>query len=580
MAGLTPQPVLRGTEAATPAALSSLQFFRTIAWLRWRTFANGLRGKGAMGELAVTILSYFVLALIVIGPSFGAGFTAWYLVSHHLEPFLAIPLWIIFLLWQFLGASTSASGPTFSLDSLIRFPIRYRDYLLMRLTFGLMDPPTLAGLGCLISMTLGIGIAAPSLLPWAALSLATYALCNLFFSRMIYTWLERWLAQRKTRELVAGLILIGSLGMQFASQFINRFTGVDHRAPSPWMRTTIHSLVAVNRILPPGLTASSIALMRARGAGLALLSYAALLAFTAVFLYILHLRLHAQYLGENLSEAPRNTTPKTSRPKRASAVQQPSALAASHSALLSPQITAMLRKERLMLLRSGPRLYALIMPVFVVYIFSFRTAGLAQLGVDRPQISQYLFTYGCAYTLLIFTNLFYNSLGNEGAGVQFYFLAPISMRDILLAKNLLITLVFALDIVLVYAATLTLQIETPLNLIAATLCWTAFVYVLHIAIGNARSLIAPKGVDPARVRRQNVSAVSSFISLGITFAAAGLGQLTLVLCRAFHVSLWTAAALFLLLAILAFALYVLVLKRSDTIAADHREELARELGKF
>jgi hypothetical protein len=35
------------------------------------------------------------------------------------------------------------------LDSLIRFPIRYRDYLLIRLSFGLMDPPTLAGIACL-----------------------------------------------------------------------------------------------------------------------------------------------------------------------------------------------------------------------------------------------------------------------------------------------------------------------------------------------------------------------------------------------------------------------------------------------
>ncbi len=233
MAGMNPQP------AALPplAPPSSWQHFATIAWLRWRIFRNTLRGKGAVGELIVKILSYPLLALIVIGPSVGAGAAAWYFVHQHLDAYLAIPLWIIFLLWQFIGVSTSASGPNFDIASLIRFPIRYRDYLLIRLSFGLLDPPTLAGIGCLVAMTIGTSIAAPAMAPWAALLFFLYAACNVLFSRMLYTWLERWLAQRRTRELFTAILLIGSLGVQFAGQFADRWGRHAHHGPiSPFSR--------------------------------------------------------------------------------------------------------------------------------------------------------------------------------------------------------------------------------------------------------------------------------------------------------------------------------------------------------
>jgi ABC-2 type transport system permease protein len=574
MAGLAPDPIA-DMEAGV---LSSRQFFRTIVWLRWRIFANGLRSKGATGELIVTILSYPILALIVLGPSFGAGFTAWYLVKRGMDFYLAIPLWIIFAIWQIVGASTSASGPSFSLDSLVRFPIRYRDYLMMRLSFGLMDPPTLAGIGCLLAMTLGAGIAAPALLPCAALALFTYALCNLFFSRMIYTWLERWLAQRRTREMVTALILIGSLGIQIASQFVSRFTaGTHHAPPSPWMLSTAHLLLAVNWILPPGLTASTVAHGHAGSIAIATLAYAGLLAYTAAFLFILHLRLHAQYRGESLSEAPAAGKKPTFR--KFSGDASTAAKAPSRRPILSPLLESLLLKELKLLQRSGPRLYALVMPVFIIYLFSFRTAGLAQAGFSDQHFTNYIFAYGCAYTLLIFTNFLYNALGSDGSGVQFYFLAPLRIRDVMLAKNLLMTILLMLEIALIYGATLSLHIHTPPALAAATLTWTAFTFLINLAIGNLRSMIAPKGVDPSKVRRQNVSAVSSFLSIGIILVSGVLGQSAIFLCQIFHTTLWAAAAAFLVLTVLAFLLYTLTLRRMDRVAFDHVETLVRELSK-
>lgn len=220
-----------------------------------------------------------------------------------------------------------------------------------------------------------------------------------------------------------------------------------------------------------------------------------------------------------------------------------------------------------------------VMPVFIVYLFSFRTAGLAQAGFSDQHFTQFLFAYGCAYTQLIFTNFLYNAFGNEGAGIQFYFLAPLRIRDVLLAKNLLLTILLLLEVALIYGATLTLHIHTPAALAAATLAWTTFAFLVNMAVGNLRSMIAPKGFDPSKVRRQNVSAVSSFISIGIILVAGALGQFSIFLCQVLHLTLWVAAAVFLGLSVLAFLLYTLIMRRIDSIAFDHVETLVRELSK-
>jgi ABC-2 type transport system permease protein len=561
----------------------SRQQFATISWLRWRIFLNSLRTKGAKGELAAKIISYPVLALMVLGPATGAGFASWYFVSQGMESYLAIPLWIIVVLWQVIGVSTSATGPSFDLSTLTRFPMRYRDYLLMRLSFGLMDPPTLAGLCCLIAMCIGIGIAAPALFAWSAINLFVYAVCLVLFSRVVYSWTERWLAQRRTRELLTGVILVASLGFQFAGQTFGRFAqkmgSGHHAAVNPYLAKTAKTLITVNWWLPPGLPATSIDHMHA---GLPLIAIAALLgllAYTALFLFVLHVRLHAQYLGENLTEAPAATKKRAKTIRSRSNTAQASAPSAASFSLLSPTIAANLIKETRYLLRSGPKLYVLIMPVFIVFLFSMRTSGLNYAGFGHHGLEGILFTYGCAYTQLLFVGMIYNSLGSDGAGSQFYFIAPLRFRDVMLAKNLLTFIIFALEAVLIYIVAAFLSAPAPLDLTAATLAWSLFTLFLNMSIGNIRSIVAPKAMDPAKVRSQNVSGLNSLISLVVVIVCVALGGIMFYACRYLHASYWLAAVVFTGLAALAFAMYAIVLSKLDGIAASHVEDLTASLSK-
>jgi ABC-2 type transport system permease protein len=231
------------------------------------------------------------------------------------------------------------------------------------------------------------------------------------------------------------------------------------------------------------------------------------------------------------------------------------------------------------LLRSGPKLYVLIMPVFIVFLFAVRTSGMDYSGMGGHRLKGMIFAYGCAYMQLIFVALIYNSLGSDGAGVQFYFMAPLRMRDVMLAKNLMVFAIFVIEAVLIYISSAFIAVPTPLDLTVAVIAWSMFTLLVNMSVGNIRSIVAPKGVDALRVRSQNVSGLSSIISLAVVALSVGLGTGTFFLCEMLDTGYWPAALVFSILAVFGFLPYLSVLGKMDGIAASHVEDLTRVLGK-
>ena len=113
--------------------------------------------------------------------------------------------------WQFVainGVSMAATLATFDPASLLRFPLRFGRYLVLRLALGLLTPSTIIGCLALFAAAVGITIADHALAPAAFLVLGIYAAMNIFFSRMIAVWLERWLASRRAREIFGVLMAL------------------------------------------------------------------------------------------------------------------------------------------------------------------------------------------------------------------------------------------------------------------------------------------------------------------------------------------------------------------------------------
>jgi len=146
-----------------------------VAWVRWRIFVNGMfrkRPKGTrqiVGLVFATLLRLIVwpmLALVVIGPVAASGFFAWTAISEGHPKSLASLLLGIALLWQFVsinGLSIAATIPSFDPASLVRFPLRFGRYFVLRSLLGLMTPSTIVGCLAVLAAAVGIGVANASL---------------------------------------------------------------------------------------------------------------------------------------------------------------------------------------------------------------------------------------------------------------------------------------------------------------------------------------------------------------------------------------------------------------------------------
>ena len=85
---------------------------------------------------------------------------------------------------------------------LLRFPLSYRSYFLVRLAFGFFDPACAIRQPGFAWSLAGRHGRAPVIVPWTAVwCWLTFGLFNLLLMQMVFAWLERWLAQRRTREI-------------------------------------------------------------------------------------------------------------------------------------------------------------------------------------------------------------------------------------------------------------------------------------------------------------------------------------------------------------------------------------------
>ena len=190
------------------------QQIRAIAELRWRMFINGLRSRRGKMELASRVFITSAFAIGGAGGFVGAIGASWYLVSQDKTEFLAAILWPIFLFWQFFPVMATAFTNNPDSSELLRFPLAYRSYFLIRLVYGYLDPASALGTVFVIGTLLGTAAARPILFPWALIVLFTFILFNLVLMQMVFAWLERWLAQRRTREILGILFILTTLSFQ------------------------------------------------------------------------------------------------------------------------------------------------------------------------------------------------------------------------------------------------------------------------------------------------------------------------------------------------------------------------------
>jgi ABC-2 type transport system permease protein len=535
-----------------------------IADLRWRMFMHSLRTTRGKLELVSHIIVSFAFAIGGLGGAFGMGIAAFFFISSGRPEMLALLLWSVFIFWQVFPVMATAFTNNPDSSDLLRFPLSYRSYFLVRLAYGAFDPATALGGLWSFGILLGVGIAKPALLPWALLVLAAFAAFNLVFLQMIFAWIDRWLAQRRTRELMGILFVLLMLSVQLIAPSIGYHGS---RARTGILRF-IEVLAPVQGILPPGLAADAIAQAVFSRFMAGLSSLALLCAFVLVIGYCLHVRLLAQYRGENLSEVA----------AAASALPRNGSLQLGWSlpGFASP-VAAVFEKEIRYLLRSGPMLLTLIMPIFVLVIFRFGAMNPAHhSGAFLARTPDMAFPAAAAYTLLLLTNLAYNSFGGDAGGIQFFYAAPVSFREIVMAKNLTHATILGVEVLVAWIAVGYLYGRPALDVTIASLAGLLFAAPVNFSAGNLLSIYSPKKLDYSSFGRQRASQTTVLISLGVQLFVVGVGVAAFWIARHYG-NFWIATLILLVLAGISLSAYLMILNRMDGLALERRETLVAEL---
>lgn len=540
--------------------------YAALAWVQTRIFVHSLRTRRGGFELGARVATFFIFTGIAIGPSIGLGIGAWAAAAHGRMLGIGILLWVLFGAWQgFAALAPALAGQNPELSHLLRYPVSFGSWILLYLIYGLVAPSTLIGLLWTTAIGVGISIARPDLAGWVAGTLVIFAFFNLVLSRTILAWIERWLAQRRTREIVTGLFLLVALAGQALNPALHQGAfGSPSSAHLQTLQRVVDRVWLAQGIFPPGVATNSIGSAMHGRALPAAESLLALCLYSAGAAGLLTIRLRAESRGENLSEAPRRSTPAKARAR------------AARGSLIhfSGPVAAVFEKDLRYLMRSGPMLYNLAVPLVMVVVFGGTMRGGGMYGLRL----RYALPLGMVWAFLGLTRLISNNLGAEGDGIQFFFLSPTPMRTVILGKNLLHLTLFLMEAAVITSIVLFRFGAPAPSIAAATAAWVLFAVPANLAAGNLLSIKMPYRVNLARIRRETGALGNGFTSMLVQFSIIAIGGVVLA-ATAFIGHPWLATPLLLFLASLSLLVYGRVLSSVDGMVQSRRDSLLLEIAK-
>ncbi len=530
-----------------------------IAGLRWRMLHNNLRRKQNRLDLIGLIVVGLLAGVVVIGFCIALFAGTYEFVSSDRTTWLGLFFWAIFLWWQLFPIVAAGFGASFDFRGLLRLPLSFGAFYVIGLAYGLADFTGMAAVFWLIAIVLGAAAAKLSLLPPMILVTVLFVMFNVAVERLVGSWVERVLAQRRSRELFfAGFILLVVL-LQLIGPLADRYGD----SAGPWLV----SLLPYFGYFPASLAGRAVGSASAGDYRAFLLGAAGIACYAAFFGGLLWLRFAAQFRGEELSETP--------APERA--IRDPINREAPADALglLSPEVAAMVRKEFRYLLRNGFAAVLLLLPPALVFTLISQSSLLQFMG--SKGISPELFFPGLmAYIVLILMTPAYNSFAYENAGVQTYFTAPLRFRDVFLGKNFVQVCLIVTELTLCIAA-FCYRVGLPsAPIFLAALAAIIFTVVGQLSIANWSSLSFPRKLAFGQVHGQRQSRMAVLIAFAAQILLFGISSLVLGLGR-WTGDRWLPAKAFVLLAAAAIGGYVSSLDALTSYAEKKKENLIEAL---
>jgi ABC-2 type transport system permease protein len=542
--------------------LAKAQFVAVTA-MRRDAMMHSLKTMSGKLELVSRIAVIGFYSLMGLGFGTIAGVLAYSAVMNRQAELIAAMVWFLFGFWQLFPILRAGYTNTFDASTLLRFPVAYRTYFLLRCFYSALEPVAIVAVLGLLGITSGVTVASPRLLPWCALISVLIIGLNILTTQLVLSWVERWLAQRRTREILGMLFFVFVVGMQLIGPLTRRMEHGPGEVPTTRVRITketARKIIYAERALPPGLVGYGLSKAQGQQYSKAALAVGGLALYGFAMVLLLDLRLRKQYRGENLSETAARRRTEEDKTLRVG----------WNVAGISLPLAAMIEKEVRYLLRSGPMLLSFVMPLVLLLIFGGTS------GRQIPQkFSSMSFPLVTAYSLLILTNVVYNTFGGDHSGVQFYFLSPVPLRKVIMGKNAVHAALFVLELGILWVAVRVLRTTPEFWVTAATLAAVPFALGLEFSAGNMLSIMWPKKLDFQMMGRQRTGQVSALLALAVHAVVVGISGLVFLVAGRYGGG--AAVAAFLVLDVGAVALYWFMLTEAEGLALKRRETMYEAL---
>jgi len=544
--------------ARMPGVLEQLKL---VAELRWRILKNGLRHKNSRWDLVGMVWVGIFSALMTVGLCFAFYLGAYEFLLKNRTAWLVLLYWAIFLWWQVFPIFVAGFGSNFEFAKLLRFPLSLQAFYLLGLGYGLSDFGAISSICWILSMIAGAASARVDVVPAMLVLSVLFVLVNVTLERLAGSWLEKLLAKRRTRELFLGLFVLSMVSLNFLNPALQK-----------WGRgstSRILQIIPYVGWLPGSLAGNAVAAAARANQHGVLLGIAGLLAWAGVSSGLLWRRFAAQYSGEEISDSPAPAVAKKRDKKQFFAEERPG--------FLSPQVTAVAKKEFRYLTRNGFAFLALVLPPIMVVFFSFQFGPGSAL--KEHAVKPALFFPGImAYLILILLSPAYNSFAYEGKGIQTYFMAPVPFRVVLLGKNLFLASLVAFELALSLSI-LTWRIGWPgTPLFAATVAAGMFAVAGQLAIANWSSLSFPKKMEIGKMKGQRNSGVAVWTAFGVQIVLGGICALVLFAGQ-WTGNPWLPPMVFAGLTAAALGGYVSSLEAMNRLAEAKKELLIETLSR-
>lgn len=509
-----------------------------IWWAQFRTSRNHLPRRTVPSVLAS------LLSVIWYGSAVALGiFLAIILPDISLSRIadtLGIGLAGVFIFWQVGPLFTMSAGWSLQLNKLQIYPIPvgtlYFIEAFLRFTTAPEMIPVL--LGVAVGLLRHPGLHAP----WG-LGVLLFIPFNLFLSLTVREVVLHSFERNRFRELFT--ILLISIGL--LPQILLR-TGLGARL-QPYFSSIGNSPLA------PWGEAAHIALGKAT-----IWEWALLLAWTVLFFYASRVLFARSLTAEDVL---RTRIPAGSAGARSRSTRW-------LSLLFSDPLAALVEKEVNSLLRM-PRFRVSFGMACVFSVVVFIPLTYRVDGGTHPFLTDNFLEVVVLYGLLILSDaLMLNVFGTDRGAVQLYFAAPIPLRSVFRAKNIVATLVVLAEAALVMFVVLLVGRAPSLDRVAFAVFAAIVVGLFFTSVGNMSSTYAARPIDPAQTFRKQAGARMQLWLLGCSVGMA-------ILIGAAHLAWWAVGSSWAGLTVLAVELAVAaVVYRIALDSAVERAERERE----